>query len=95
MHAPIRRVKGHSQLFSRVLRTVSVCMLDLRHIHNVANLTNLQIIVLVVVVGGSRSFLISNQNPTLYYFPYNGLQFLISYFGNYIFFDLVFLVSYF
>ena len=43
MHAPIRGVKGHSQLFSRVLRTVSVCMFDLRHIYNVANLTNLQI----------------------------------------------------
>ena len=43
MHAPIRGVKGHSQLSSRVLRTVSVCMLDLRHIYNVANLTNLQI----------------------------------------------------
>ena len=44
MRAPIRGVKGHSQLFSRVLRTVSVCMLDLRHIYNVANLTNLQIL---------------------------------------------------
>ena len=44
MRAPIRGVKGHSQPFSRVLRTVSVCMLDLRHIYNVANLTNLQIL---------------------------------------------------
>ena len=44
MRLPIRGVKGHSQLFSRVLRTVSVCMLDLRQIYNVANLTNLQIL---------------------------------------------------
>ena len=43
-YAPIRGVKGHSQLFSRVLRTVSVCVLDLRHIYNVLNLTNLQIL---------------------------------------------------
>ena len=29
---------GHSQILSRVLRTVSACMINLRHIYNVANL---------------------------------------------------------
>ena len=35
-----QRVMRHSQLLSRVLRTVSSCMIDFRRIYNVANLTN-------------------------------------------------------
>ena len=32
-----KRVMGHPQLLPRVLRTVPECMIDLRHIYNVAN----------------------------------------------------------
>ena len=37
-------------------------------------------------VGGTRSILICYQTQLKYYFPYNGFQLLISYFGNYTFF---------